>query len=290
MKASTLTRYCRVAPRRIASLTLAGGIWISSAILPTTAMAQQPARDSATSAVRVFTGRDAVITGAFVIATAAAMPFDRRIAIEAQRSSLQNNRVLSGTATTFRLLSQPGAIGLGALTYVAGRADNSPRAAEVGLRTLESIGVAGVTGYIIKGITGRARPYVVADTNSHDFHLGRGFRDDGYTSFPSGHTLGAFAAASAASQEIRYLWPHSSPLITPALFTGATLAGLSRIYNDKHWVSDVIAGAAVGTIAARVVVQYEIAHPRNRLDRWLLPVPAVPVRGEAMSLAWSFKW
>lgn len=278
-------------PRSLASLALAATLSASSLAATSLAMAQQQSvRDSTASNTSMFTGRDAAIAGAFVIATAAVMPFDRHIAVEAQRPSVQDNHFLSSTATTFRLLSNPGAIGLGALTYVAGRADHSPRAAEVGLRTLESIGAAGVTGYLIKGVVGRARPYVVADTNPRDVHPGRGFRDDGYTSFPSGHTLAAFAAASAASDEIRYLWPHSSPLIAPALFTGAALSGLSRIYNDKHWASDVVAGAAVGTIVARAVVRYERGHPRNRLDRWLLPTAAMPVHGSDMSIAWSLQW
>lgn len=278
-------------PRSLASLALAATLSASSLAAPSLAMAQQQSvRDSTASNTSMFTGRDAAIAGAFVIATAAVMPFDRHIGAEAQRPSVQNNHFLSNTATTFRLLSSPGSIGLGGLTYLAGRADHSPRAAEVGLRTLESIGAAGVTGYLIKGVVGRARPYVVADTNPRDVHLGRGFHDDGYTSFPSGHTLAAFAAASAASDEIRYLWPHSSPLITPALFTGAALSGLSRIYNDKHWASDVVAGAAVGTIVARAVVRYERGHPRNRLDRWLLPTAAIPVHGSDMSVAWSLQW
>ncbi|MDQ6737372.1 MAG: phosphatase PAP2 family protein, partial [Gemmatimonadota bacterium] len=253
---------------------------------------QQSARDSsgAPAGVQLFSARDATIAGAFVVATAAALPFDRHIAIELQRSSLQNNQFLSHTATTFRLISQPGAIGLGALTYVIGRADNSPRAAEVGLRTLESIGAAGVVGVLIKGVVGRARPYVVADSNSHDLHFGRGFHDDGYTSFPSGHTLVAFAAASAAGEEIGYLWPHSSSLITPALFTGATLAALSRVYNDKHWASDVIAGAGVGTVIARGVVRYGRMHPHNKLDRLLLPNAVMPAPDGSMALVWSRPW
>lgn len=262
--------------------------------VPSRAMAQrETARDSvapSVSATRLFTGKDAAIAGAFAAATMAVMPFDRHLAVESQRPSVQNNQFLSHTATTFRLLAQPGAIGLGAMTYVDGRVDDSPRAAEVGLRTLESIGAAGVVGLVIKGVVGRARPYVVADSNPHDLHFGRGFHDDGYTSFPSGHTLVAFAAASAAGDEISYLWPHSSRLVTPALFTGATLTALSRVYNNDHWTSDVVAGAAVGTVVARGVVRYERMHPHNKLDRWLLPNSVMPTRDGSVALAWSRQW
>lgn len=251
-------------------------------------MAQQTADiDTGTT---VFGRADAATAVAFVLGTAALMPLDRRIALESQRPSLQNNRALGDFATAFRLIGEPGSIAMSAATYVVGRAEHSPRAAELGLRAFESIGAAGVTAVIIKGIVGRARPFVVADTNPTDYRPGRGFHEDSYTSFPSGHATSAFAAASAASQEISYLWPHASHLWTPALFTSATLVGFSRVYNDKHWASDVMAGAAVGTIAGRIVVRYQRAHPRNSIDRLLLPIAVGTHTGKSVSFAWGYAW
>ena len=88
------------------------------------------------------------------------------------------------------------------------------------------------------------------------------------------------------SQEIRYLWPNSSPLIAPSLYAGATLVGISRLYNDDHWASDVVAGAAVGTLAASVVVRYQRAHPSNAIDRILIGTTVFPAPGGGMALAW----
>ena len=261
---------------------------IAACVVAASVAGAQQRADTASRAP-VLTGRDAITLGAFAIGTAALMPLDRHIAVESQRSSLQTNGALSHTATGFRVLGAEGAIGLAGATYVLGRVQDSPRAAELGLRTLESIGVAGATTTIIKGLVGRARPFVVADSNSHDFHAGRGFSNDRYASFPSGHSTVAFAAASAASQEIRYLWPHASPLWSPALYTAASFVGLSRIYNDQHWASDVVAGAAVGTLAGRVVVRYQRLHPHNAIDRWLLPATIVPEKG-GMAVAWAARW
>ncbi|HEV2643211.1 MAG TPA: phosphatase PAP2 family protein [Candidatus Elarobacter sp.] len=237
----------------------------------------------------VLTRSDAITLAAFAVGTVALMPLDRHIAQESQRSALQTNGGLSHTASVFRVLGAEGAIGLAGATYLFGRADDSPKAAELGLRTLESIGVAGATTFVIKGMVGRARPFVVADTNSREFRAGRGFSNDKYTSFPSGHTTVAFAAASAASQEIHYLWPNASPLWSPALYTAASLVGLSRVYNDQHWASDVVAGAAVGTLAGRAVVRFQRAHPGNAIDRWLLPTSVTPEKG-GVALAWSERW
>lgn len=260
--------------------------------LPAAMSAQQvSAAPTAQSQVDIFSTRDAIAAAAFVLGAAAIMPLDRHIAIESQRPLLQNNATLHRTMTGFRVLGEPGSIVLAGATYIYGRTGNSPRSAELGLRTIESIGAAGITSFLIKGFAGRARPYVVSDTNPHDYSLGRGFHKDAYTSFPSGHVTTAFATASAASQEIAYLWPHASHIWTPLLFTSASLVGVSRIYNDKHWASDVIAGAAVGTLVSRVVVRYSRAHPRNALDRLLLPVGVSRAGGSrAMGFTWNYQF
>jgi membrane-associated phospholipid phosphatase len=258
---------------------------------PVTAHAQSSATDTATRSVDIFSRHDAITAAAFVLATAAIMPLDRHIAEQSQKPSLQNNGALNHTMTTFRVLGEPGSIVLAGATYVYGRSANSPRSAELGLRTIESIGFAGVTSLILKGIAGRARPYVVSDTNPHDYKLGRGFHDDRYTSFPSGHVTTAFAAASAASQEISYLWPRASHVWTPVLFTTASLVGAARIYEDKHWASDVIAGAAIGTLVSRIVVRYSRAHPRNAIDRLLLPVGVSQASGaRGMTFNWNYQF
>jgi len=281
-------------------------ICTSLAILPIASVAaqqvaaQQPAPQPATTRTTsdtsvhhadILNRRDAITAAAFVLGTAAVMPLDRHIAVESQRQSLQNNTALRHTMTGIRVLGEPGSIIIAGATYVYGRAEDSPRSAELGLRTIESIGAAGLTTLVIKGFAGRARPYVSSDTNPHMYKFGRGFHDDNYTSFPSGHVTTAFAAASAASQEIGYLWPHASHLWTPLLFTSASLVGVARIYEDKHWASDVVAGAAVGTLVSRVVVRYARAHPQNAIDRWLLPVGVSEMSGgRGMALAWNYKW
>ena len=44
-------------------------------------------------------------------------------------------------------------------------------------------------------------------------------------------------------------WPGHFWLVAPVMFGGASLVGVSRMYHDKHWASDVVLGAAVGTFS-----------------------------------------
>ncbi|MDR1984662.1 MAG: phosphatase PAP2 family protein [Prevotellaceae bacterium] len=68
-------------------------------------------------------------------------------------------------------------------------------------------------------------------------------------SFPSGHTATAFVAAEFLHQEYK----DKSVWISIGGYTMASLVGVSRILNDKHWVSDVVAGAGVGVISTKIV-------------------------------------
>ncbi|MBB6274197.1 membrane-associated phospholipid phosphatase [Pedobacter cryoconitis] len=67
-------------------------------------------------------------------------------------------------------------------------------------------------------------------------------------SFPSGHAANTFAAAEFLNQEYRDV----SPWIGYAGYTVATITGVLRMYNNKHWLSDVVAGAGVGIASAKL--------------------------------------
>lgn len=50
----------------------------------------------------------------------------------------------------------------------------------------------------------------------------------------------------------------------------AALTGVSRMYTNDHWASDVIIGAAIGTIVGIKTFKYTHSHPDNWVDRKLL--------------------
>jgi len=114
----------------------------------------------------------------------------------------------------------------------------------------------------LKFLSGRQRPYYydpVTHTNAPIWHGPfYQFKKDAngnkpnvysYTSFPSGHTMAAFAAATVYAME------YSDRKIIPIMaYSAATVVGLSRITENKHWASDVLIGGILGHLLGREVV------------------------------------
>ena len=205
----------------------------------------------------------------FGLATLAATPADLRITRALQDDARQADKHLSKGATVFRLLGHPGGMITGAGIYAGGLIAGNRRAEDLGLHTVETIVIANTITAAIKMTAGRARPRE-SPNNAANFQLFRGFGNGEYQSFPSGHTTAAFAFATIVSAETSHWWPESRWIIGPVVYGGAALTGVSRIYNNAHWASDVIAGAAVGTLTGIKVYRYQHSHPNNRLDKRFL--------------------
>ena len=237
---------------------------------------------------RFFTGKDAALAGLFAAGTIAMFPVDRTIAADMKGSALQNNSFVKHTADAFRLTAVPGSAIIGGGLYVVGRATHSARLADLGLHGAEALLVGQAFGSLIKGTVGRARPYQVADSNAHDFEFLRGFRKgNDYSSLPSGHTVAAFAAAAAVTAETSKWWPHSGVYIGTLMYGGATMVALERLYNDKHWASDVILAAGIGTFSGLKIVKYNHEHPNNRVDRALLSASIGPGPDGRLAVAFN---
>ena len=226
----------------------------------------------------LFTWGDALMVGGFTLATIGLAPADRHLTHQLQVPARQSNRLLHTGADVFRILGNPGGMITGAGLYLLGTADGQRRTQDLGLHAMEAIVAgAGVTT-VLKMVTGRARPRISEDDASR-FQLFRGLRNEEYRSFPSGHTTTAFAFAATVTGETQRWWPNSRWIIGPIFYGGATLTGVSRIYNKAHWASDVMAGAAIGTLVGLKVVRYQHSHPNNTLDRKLLRAGVMHVNG-----------
>lgn len=80
-------------------------------------------------------------------------------------------------------------------------------------------------------------------------HITHEERPDGsdYLSFPSGHTATAFSGAEFLRMEYKDV----SPWIGYTGYGIATATGILRLYNNKHWLGDIVAGAGFGILATR---------------------------------------
>jgi membrane-associated phospholipid phosphatase len=144
--------------------------------------------------------------------------------------------------------------------------------AQVGLHTAEAVFIGDMITGSIKMVAGRKRPYLSPD-NPYNFRLLRGLKGDSVRSFPSGHTTSAFAAAAAATAEAAYQWKAGKPFVGPVLYGLAGVVGVSRMYNNAHWASDVAVGAAIGTFVGWKVTRYAHDHPTNSVDNFFLGRP-----------------
>lgn len=248
-------------------------------VAPTLALAQAPA--PARDAPSVLVARDAAIAGGFAAAGALAAPFDRALAERLQRPEVQANRALAATAVTFRRAAQPGLYVMLPALWAVGRLADDRTTAAAGLHGMEAVGVALTAVGAVKLLAGRARPSVPGrDPTSWVF--ARGLRDGSeYRSFPSGHTAAAFAAASAITAELAarrasLRWSAGVPL-----YLGAATAGWARMYENRHWATDVVGGAAIGTVAGVAVARWHRTRPDNALDRRLLGVGVELAGGDA---------
>ncbi len=165
-------------------------------------------------------------------------------------------------------------LGIAAAVYGGGVISKSPKYRELGEMFGEAAILADASTLLLKESIGRGRP--AAGRGSGSFRPFQ-FRTD-YDAIPSMHTASSFAMASvmAATSESR--------IASIGAYTAAAFVGFSRIYQDKHWASDVLLGAAIGELCGRVVTGYHASGRSNRLS----VVPQVTDSGALLALVGRF--
>jgi undecaprenyl-diphosphatase len=147
---------------------------------------------------------------------------------------LRGSPALDGAAKAITGLGDHGL--MWAITTVWRARLSGPERAQ-SVRALAIAGVASnLTNTAIKSVVGRSRP------DRSQLQVAAGgipVREPSTSSFPSGHTLAAFCAATVMSQK-------GDPRGNALLFTGASLVGISRLHLRAHHASDVAGGAAIG--------------------------------------------
>ena len=255
-------------------------------VLAAHSLSAQPADTTKISTEPLFVKRDIFIAAGFIAATFAAAPVDKYFSERLRKDTSRLNELAEDAADFFDFMGGRGPYFIGPALYVAGKMAGNKDMADLGLHGTEAVVLGSAIVTLGKGLAGRARPYQDPD-NPRNFKLNRGWKNEEYRSFPSGHSLAGFAAAAAVTAETARFWPRAKWIIGPAMYGGAALIAASRMYDNKHWASDVIMGAGIGTFAGLKIVRYHHSHPDNRIDRWLLSANVSPAPAGGALLTWS---
>lgn len=153
---------------------------------------------------------------------------------------MRNNGLALLTATMIAAAPSPVAAGRHGWAHASSAGRNLLVVASLGVPAVQgdwrgdlqaagSLAAAGGATYLLKELVHERRP----DGSDN-------------RSFPSGHTSISFAAATTL--EKRYGWKAGLPSLAVASFVG-----LARVEADKHYVHDVLAGAAIGTLGGLIL-------------------------------------
>ena len=126
-------------------------------------------------------------------------------------------------------------IGIGGL-YGYGLIFNDPVVRKIGLQTIEAVGYAGLITVTLKSIVGRSRPY----TNEGKYRFRPFNVHAAYTSFPSGHSTVVFAVSTVLANNTDNIF------LKILCYSAAFIVAGARVYHNAHWLSDTIAGSAIG--------------------------------------------
>jgi hypothetical protein len=123
-------------------------------------------------------------------------------------------------------------LGSAVIVYAIGRSKDEPKVSHVGMDLIESLAIAEGITQLLKYTTRRDRP-----------------DGSGKTSFPSGHAADTFAFATALERHLG--WKGAVPA-----YIFSSYVAMSRLPANRHWLSDVVFGSAVGIISGRTVTRH----------------------------------
>tara|TARA_B100000676_G_C18033267_1_gene820133 strand:- start:646 stop:1608 length:963 start_codon:yes stop_codon:yes gene_type:complete len=214
---------------------------------------------------------DWIMAGSIAVGTGFFIGLDEEI-----RDVFEDNR--SSTTDDFANLFEPfgnGFVTMPALAafYIFGHYDENDKVKRTALIATESFLITGLYTTILKVSMGRHRPSTGDSSRSFS-----GFTTD-HKSFPSGHTSTAFAIATVVANKYE-----ETSYIKPISYGIASLTGLSRINDDKHWVSDVFFGAALGYFTSKTILRLH----NNKKDQQFTIYPRADSRGGGIILSKNF--
>jgi membrane-associated phospholipid phosphatase len=218
-------------------------------------------------------GSDWLALGGVGVGTAAVSGLDIDGRLFMQKHQTTGNNTLATAAEQYG--NGFNMIGLSAGGYIAGLALDERWLRETSLLAGSAIVIAGAVSTVFKVLVGRARPYT---GDGHMTFKPFSLPLVDVASFPSGHTIVAFAFSGVLAERIKNTWA------SIGLYGLAASCGLSRMYTDEHWVSDVVFGAILSVAVSHSLVRWFESGEDSSNQSGLRIVPGV----QSLTLVWIF--
>ena len=220
------------------------------------------------------------------LGAAALIATDRRTGDEIAESTSQLNasRIVSYAGSTYGVAAVAGAF------YVAGRAGHNRRARETGVLGAEALLDSAIVVNALKEITQRTRPS--GGRSRGDFFHGG-------SSFPSGHSIEAWSLATVIANEY-----HDRLPVQIAAYGIASAVSVARFTGQKHYLSDILVGSAMGYGVGRYVYRTHhlarsgpgnggeeeaaLSEGRSKRSVFVVPIYSRMARAYGVAATWSF--
>jgi len=170
---------------------------------------------------------NAVPEATFLATSLALIPYDNDIQRNFSQQNPSSNAALPGDILQYCAIGVP--LAWGGITWAKGDKGEQLET------SAEALAATGLSTYLLKSITNRERP----DGSGSD-------------SFPSGHTSAAFCGATLLADFIEKDTASHSKL-GYLFYIPAAYVGVNRVYVDKHWATDVAAGAFLSTFLTNLI-------------------------------------
>ncbi|MFP9116025.1 phosphatase PAP2 family protein [Flavobacterium sp. RHBU_3] len=141
--------------------------------------------------------------------------------------------------------------------FAAGLITKNEKIRRTSVLILSAATTAGVMQTVLKKAVGRARPGMDEGNLSFDPFS----KQQGYHSFPSGHTILSTTVVYAISKEF------SNPWAKAGILSIGLITPMSRMWDNAHWLTDVVVGAGLSIICVESADHYLKLNKRYEQDR-----------------------
>lgn len=147
-------------------------------------------------------------------------------------------------------------------SYLGGLLFKSNKLKKIGFELFETLFFAGTVTTVLKYSLGRERPTVANDPYNFAPFSFKGFD---FRSFSSGHAAVAFSLSTVLAENV------NNNYLKVLIYIPAILTATSRVYQNYHWTSDVIAGSAIGYFIGKFVTSLHSGGKNRQVSMLISP-------------------